>query len=279
MYRTRWKTFEFLLTLEKKNYTNKLISTSKVNGYFVKDLVNISKAQTNFYQNLYSERLNKQNDNYHNSLDAFLTNNEMPKLNNEETIFSERSICKADILKSIKNLPSGKTPGSDGLPADFYNFFWCDIKCSLTQCIIYVMKHGELTIEHKWGIITLLPKKGKNRFFLKNWRPISLLNTYYKIIAKILAMWLQLVLPNIINDDQTGYLKGRYIGQNVRILEDISFFTKQNQLSGILLSIYFEKAFDYLNWNFLYKMLMHLNFGDNCIGYVKQCIIILSLPF
>ncbi len=65
------------------------------------------------------------------------------------------------------------------------------------------MKHGELTIEQKRGIITLLPKKGKNRLFLKNWIPISLLNTDYKIIAKILAMRLQLVLTNLINYDQS----------------------------------------------------------------------------
>ncbi len=82
-------------------------------------------------------------------------------------------------------------------------------------------------------------------------------------------MRLQLVLSYIINDDQSGYLNGRYIGQNIRILEDISLFTKENQLPGILLSIDFEKAFDSLNWNFLYQTLAHLNFGDNLIGYVK----------
>ncbi len=131
------------------------------------------------------------------------------------------------------------------------------------------MEKGELTVEQKRGIITLLPKKGKNRIFLKNWRPISLWNTDYNVIPKILAMRLQLVLPNIINDDQSGYLKERYIGQNIRIVEDVSFFTKENQLPGILLSIDFEKAFDSLNWNFLYQTLTHLNFGDNFIGYVK----------
>ncbi len=73
----------------------------------------------------------------------------------------------------------------------------------------------------------------------------------------------------IINDDQSEYLKGRYIEQSIRILEDVSFFTKQNQLPGILLSIDFE-AFDSLNWNFLYKTLKHLYFGDNFIGYVKD---------
>ncbi len=64
-------------------------------------------------------------------------------------------------------------------------------------------------------------------------------------------------------------MKGRYIGENIRILEDISFFTKQKNLPGILLSIDFEKAVDSLNWNFLYKTLEKLNFGNIFIGYIK----------
>ncbi len=79
------------------------------------------------------------------------------------------------------------TSGSDGLPAYFYKFFWCDIKNLLTQCIIYIMAKGELSIEQKRGIITLLPKKGKNGLYLKHWRAISLLNIDYKVIAKFLA--------------------------------------------------------------------------------------------
>ncbi len=70
------------MALEKNIYTNKLISTLEVNGKFIKDPTNIAKAQTDFYQNLYSEKLNLQNDNYHNSLNEFLNNNEIPKLNN-----------------------------------------------------------------------------------------------------------------------------------------------------------------------------------------------------
>ncbi len=79
------------------------------------------------------------------------------------------------------------------------------------------MLKDELSIEQK---------QGKNRRYLNNWRPISLLNNDYKVIAKILTTRLQAVLSNIINDDQTSYLKGCYIGQNVRILEDVTFFTK-----------------------------------------------------
>ena len=111
----------------------------------------------------------------------------------------------------------------------------------------------------------MIPKKSKNRLLLKNWRPISLLNSDYKIIAKILAKRMQTVLPSIIHYDQSGYLKGRYIGQNIRILEDISFFAKKNKLPGILLSIDFEKAFDSLNWTFMLKSLKTFGFGETLI--------------
>ncbi len=92
----------------------------------------------------------------------------MPKLNMEQKEFSDKPISGAEILTSIKKLHSSKTPGSDGLPADFYKFFWCDIKNLWAQSIIYAMVKGELSVKQKHGIITLLPKKGKNRLHLKN---------------------------------------------------------------------------------------------------------------
>ncbi len=67
-------------------------------------------------------------------------------------------------------------------------------------------------------------KKDKSRHFLKYWRPISLHNTDYKTIAKLIANRLKNVLPLLINNDQTGYLKNRYVGENIRLLQDISFF-------------------------------------------------------
>ena len=73
------------------------------------------------------------------------------------------------------------------------------------------------------SILNLLPKKDKDLRNLANWRPVSLLNTDYKILTKILAIRLQKVIPNVINTDQVGYMSGknRYIGENIRILSDI----------------------------------------------------------
>ncbi len=79
---------------------------------------------------------------------------------------------------------------------------------------------------------------------------------------------IQSVLPSSINEEQSYYNKGQYIGQNIGILEDI-FFTKHNNLRGILLSMDFEKAFDSFKCNFSFKTLEHVNLGNNVINYVK----------
>ncbi len=91
----------------------------------------------------------------------------MKNRNKPITAYNWKTITEQEILNSIEQLTNGKIPGTDGLSANFYNIFWTDIKHPLTNSILYVMKKGELSIEQKRGIITLLPKKNKNRLFLK----------------------------------------------------------------------------------------------------------------
>ena len=139
-----------------------------------------------------------------------------------------------EIGKSLKNLPNNKAPGTDGFTADFYKFFWLDIKTFLFESFEYAFEHGILSIEQRRAILTLLPKGDKDIRFLKNWRPLSILNTDYKIIAKLLAMRLQKVIPNLINTDQSGSVKGRFIGENIRILLDTLDFTSDKLDPGLI---------------------------------------------
>ncbi len=97
---------------------------------------------------------------------------------------------------------------------------------------MYYLCNGKRRIIYRTNMINyyITTQKGKNQLCLNFFRQISLLNNDYKVIAKILATRLQAVFPNIINDDQSGYPKGRYIGQNVRILEDVTFLLKKTIL-------------------------------------------------
>ena len=130
----------------------------------------------------------------------------IPVLNENNATLCEGLISEKECFEAIKTMSKDKTPGSDGLPTNFYQLFWEDIKGILCNVFNDCYQNGEMTTSMKRGIITLLPKKkGKDALHLKNWRPITLLNTDYKILAKILANRLKKVLPLIIDSDQTGF--------------------------------------------------------------------------
>ena len=113
----------------------------------------------------------------------------------------------------------GKTPGSDGLRlrADFYKVFWNNLADCLVNSINYAYQVRQFSVSQSRGIIKLIPKKDADPCLVKNWRPITLLNTDYKIAVKAIANRLKIVIPKIVNNDQTGFIKGRFIGQNIKI--------------------------------------------------------------
>ena len=126
-----------------------------------------------------------------------------------------------------------------------------------------------LSSDQRRGVITLVPKKGKDLCMLKHWRPISLLNVDYKILTNVLAMRLQTVLDKIISHDQVGYIKGRFIGVNIRTCADILTYCQNTGKKGLIAQIDFQKAFDTVNWSFMLKCLKAFNFGETFISWVK----------
>ena len=191
------------------------------------------------------------------------------KLTDDQKLSCEGELSAAECFESLKTMEMGKSPGTDGLPAEFYKVFWNDVSTNLLASLNSLLSKGHLSISQRRGLITLIPKKNKPQQFLKNWRPISLLNCDYKIAAKAVATRMKRVLPDIINNDQTGFLKGRSISENVRLLNSVISYAEQQNIPGMLLFIDFEKAFDTLEWKFLEKTLCLYNFGDSLITWIR----------
>ena len=95
------------------------------------------------------------------------------------------------------------------------------------------------------------------------------MNTDYKIAAKAIANRMKQVLPSLINYDQTGFLKGRFIGENVRLIDCIIQYAREKNIPGLLLFIDFEKAFDSLEWSFILNALKFFGFGESLTKWMK----------
>ena len=264
------KNTSYFLRLEKHNYCNKLITKLNVDGKEITEPSEILKSGKNFYATLYKEsNINANSEQICEKIKHFTIDTPLPMLDETQKRSCEGTITESEILKSLKSFKNGTSPGTDGLTAEFYKYFWCDIKLYFLASINYALGQKQLSVEQRRGIISLIPEKDKDRTYLKNWRPISLLNLDYKILAKALGNRIIACLPHLIDEDQTGYVKGRFIGFNIRTIEDILMHTNMNNMPGIMLFVDFEKAFDSINWNFLFKCLETYNFGPEFISHVK----------
>ena len=138
----------------------------------------------------------------------------------------EDPLRNEECFNVLKECAKGKCPGSDGLSVEFYLYFWPLLGEEMRRSFNYALDQGQMNISQRQGIIKVIPKKKKDKSYLENWRPLTLLNVDYKIATKTIAHRIAKVLPKLINEDQTGYVKGRYIGQNIRLIQDIMEVTE-----------------------------------------------------
>ena len=223
-------------------------SLIKEDNSIITDPKEILEEQRRFYHKLYSSQNPEIDDPRFNAL---FTNDAIKILSDEQSDTCEGLLTESECKNALKGFQKNKSPGTDGLTAEFYTFFWKQISETMIDSFNYGFTKGELSVSQRQSIIRLIPKKDNNLSYLRNWRPISLLNVDYKIATKALASRLKKVLPTVTNDAQTGYIKGRFIGENIRLISDIIHFTAEQNLEGIALFIDFEKAFDGLEWQYV----------------------------
>ena len=268
--RARWQeqgehNTKYFLNLEKRNHCRKNVTKLKINdNEYTSNQFEILSEERKFYETLYKSQTPTTL--MHPNEPIFETEN-VTSLNEEEKLSCEGIVSEDECLRALKEFKNCKFPGTDGLSAEFYNFFWSEISTDIIGSFNYAFKTGTLSISQRRGIISLIPKKNKDKSLLENLRPISLLNIDYKILTKSIAKRLEKVLPKIINPNQTGYIKGRFIGENVRLIQDAMFYTKQEEKPGIAIFLDFRKAFDTVEWDYLKAALQRFNFGPDILNW------------
>ena len=199
------------------------------------------------------------------------SNMAIPKLNREDQEKCEGLISLDECSKVLHTLAKNKAPGNDGLQIEFYIEFWKELGHLLIKSYNYSFANGLLSTSQRQACITLLSKNGKDRLSIENWRPISLLNVDYKIMSKCIAERIKKVLVKLIDETQTGFIKGRNISDGMRAILDVVEETVISNREGMLITIDFQKAFDSLSWDYLFKSLHTFKFGMEFIKWVKLC--------
>ena len=269
--RTQWieegeKPTNFFCNLENRNFVNKTIPKLIAgDGTIIESQKEILNEAKCFYEKLYKKKDCIRNVN----LSRELPFQGIPKLTEDQKKSLEGDISLTELTAALKKMKNNKSPGSDGFTTEFFKFFWSDIGKFVLRAINKGYQNGKMSITQRQGVIVCIPKEDKPKQYMKNWRPITLLNTVYKLASSCIAERLKSVLSYLIDSDQTGFIPGRFIGENCRLIYDIMHFTEENDIPGILLLIDFEKAFDSISWSFLYEVLRYFNFGNSIIDWVK----------
>ena len=260
MFRSKVKWYEegekntkYFFALEKAKYNAK--TCFKLIDEYNQELTSqqeIIEAQRRFYTELY------QKDDY---VEFTAQNTSGVYVPEDIKVQQDQQLDSQDIQQAIKEMKKNKTPGEDGIPVDFYKVFWIQIKDVFLAMMHQCYEQNCLHKSARQGILNLIPKPNKDSRYMKNLRPITLLNTDYKIIEKAIANKMIPALNHIIHQDQRGFMKDRRISVNIRKMLDIIQEAKEKDLEAVILSLDFVKCFDKCSFSILHGSLEYFRFG------------------
>ena len=255
---------KYFFSLEKSRAGQKCINTLlDERGNEIRGNKKILNKMRQFYECLYTsdKKIKFQEENANNNV-----------LNDEQKISLEGLITASEISKAVYELNNDKAPGIDGLPVEIYKVFWLKLKDPLIKALNWAYtENNELHKSAREGVISLIPKPNRDTRLIKNLRPITLLNTDYKILEKCLANRLKPILRFIINEDQKGFMSDRRIQTNIRRILDAVEFCDITDTPIAILSIDAEKAFDRVETDSLIAAMSYFNFGESFKKWTKIC--------
>lgn len=178
-------------------------------------------------------------------------------------------VSLAELSKAVKEMAVGKAPGPDGVIMEFFKLHWDLIKHDYLKMITEATASGNLPPVVTRGLIALL-HKGDIRSRLTNWRPITLLNVGYKVFAKILQLRVQPILMEVISFDQSAFLPMRLILDNIMLTHETMDWANHTGQPLIFLKLDFSKAFDMVDWKFLFRAMSTLGFPQEFICMTRM---------
>jgi len=233
----------------------------------VQDVVGIVEQLSNYYTYLFRRKASV-------NAGPFLELLQKRKLREASRKALDKPITVEDVSKAIRSLGKGKSPGPDLLTAEFYQTFEDILAEPLTEVLTESHTLYRLPTSTQQGVVKILYKK-KDPRDIRNYRPLTMLNTDYKILTKILAYRIAGVLDEIVSPQQLGFVPGRVITEASHLVKLVQGYLDESDEEGILVALDWEKAFDSVSWDYLHQSIDALGFGP----YIKRWYHILYNPY
>ncbi|GLT96020.1 hypothetical protein SLE2022_136690 [Rubroshorea leprosula] len=247
----------------KKNHIAALIDD---NGTSISDRRGVEEICVRYFKDLFTSGYSGPNRRILQAL--------MGRISPSMATFLDRDFTSFEVLAALKQIHSSKAPGPDGMNASFYKNYLHIIGEDITAITLDFLNNGIMEKDINLTHIVLIPKV-KCPSSMKEFQPISLCNVLYKVISKVLTNRLKSVLPQIISKNQSAFVPGRLIYDNVMVAFEAIHHLKHKragQRGDMAVKVDLSKAFDRVEWNFLEDIMQAMGFPDKWTNHVMMCV-------
>ena len=192
-------------------------------------------------------------------------------ISSDDNVSLISDFTKEEVKEAVWQCDGSKSPGPDGFNFKFIQHNWEVIEDDIFKAVRLFQVTGRIPKGCNASFITLVPKV-KDPLKIEQYRPIALVGVLYKIIAKLLACRIKKVLPSVIDESQSAFLKERGMLDSVLLANEVLEDLKRRGKRGVCLKVDYEKAYDSVRWDFLYDMLSALGFHDKWVNWIRGCL-------
>ncbi|GJY07999.1 RNA-directed DNA polymerase, eukaryota [Tanacetum coccineum] len=180
----------------------------------------------------------------------------------------ERLISNDEIRKAVWGCGEDKSPGPDGFTFDFFRKFWDLIGPDFCVAVDWFFEHCSFSRGCNSSFFSLIPKVPDPKF-VTDYRPISLIGSLYKVVTKILATRLSVVISELVSDVQTVFVPSRQILDGPFIINELLSWCKHHKHQDMVFKVDFAKAYDSIRWDYLDDVLRSFGFGVKWCSWIK----------
>jgi hypothetical protein len=225
---------------------------------------------TNFYSNLY-----RKDEGVGGEVEDFLGEEicahpvvSESKLKNHEKEALEADLTLDKLTKALGESNMRSAPGIDGFSNKYIYKFWYFLKYSLFKCCKESLESGSPVSSFTTAQIRIIPKQG-DITKLKNWRPISLLSNFYKILSRAINNRLKTVANRVLSRAQKGFTRSRQIQEVILNIDETVSKCNREKLKAAMICVDQAKAFDSVDHQYMLKVFRFFNFGPKFIGWLQ----------